>query len=41
MGPQPHTYGRGRFFRGRARGPFFAAGRYNGPGGDYARRPRV
>eukprot|EP00661_Eupelagonemidae_sp_cell13_P020469 gene20469-biopygen23568 len=33
MGPQPHTYGRGRFFRGRARGPFFAAGRYNGPGG--------
>eukprot|EP00661_Eupelagonemidae_sp_cell13_P020849 gene20849-biopygen23596 len=33
MGPQPHTYGRGRFFRGRARGPSFAAGRYNGPGG--------
>eukprot|EP00661_Eupelagonemidae_sp_cell13_P021475 gene21475-biopygen2661 len=32
MGPQPHTYGRGRFFRGRARGPFFAAGRYNPPG---------
>eukprot|EP00661_Eupelagonemidae_sp_cell13_P020639 gene20639-biopygen14642 len=33
MAPQPPTYGRGRFFRGRARGPFFAAGRYNGPGG--------
>eukprot|EP00661_Eupelagonemidae_sp_cell13_P019982 gene19982-biopygen22076 len=32
MGPQPHTYGRGRFFRGRARGPFFAAGRYNRQG---------
>eukprot|EP00661_Eupelagonemidae_sp_cell13_P020791 gene20791-biopygen16140 len=33
MGPQPHTYGRGRFFRGRARGPFFAAARYSGTGG--------
>eukprot|EP00661_Eupelagonemidae_sp_cell13_P021412 gene21412-biopygen16180 len=32
MGPQPHTYGRGRFFRGRARGPSLAAGRYSGPG---------
>eukprot|EP00661_Eupelagonemidae_sp_cell13_P021164 gene21164-biopygen23617 len=40
MGPQPHTYGRGRFFRGRARGPFFAAGRYNGPGGPLLQVPR-
>eukprot|EP00661_Eupelagonemidae_sp_cell13_P021165 gene21165-biopygen22161 len=39
MGPQPHTYGRGRFFRGRARGPFFAAGRYNGPGGPLLQVP--
>eukprot|EP00661_Eupelagonemidae_sp_cell13_P021343 gene21343-biopygen8640 len=32
MGPQPHTYGRGRFFRGRGGGPLFAAGRYSGQG---------
>eukprot|EP00661_Eupelagonemidae_sp_cell13_P020802 gene20802-biopygen7074 len=32
MGPQPHTYGRGRFFRGRARGPAFAAGLYSHKG---------
>eukprot|EP00661_Eupelagonemidae_sp_cell13_P020629 gene20629-biopygen16132 len=39
MGPQPHTYGRGRFFRGRARGPFFSAGRYNGKGGPLLQLP--
>eukprot|EP00661_Eupelagonemidae_sp_cell13_P021407 gene21407-biopygen19183 len=32
MGPQPHTYGPGRFFRGRARGGSFAAALYNRPG---------
>eukprot|EP00661_Eupelagonemidae_sp_cell13_P021347 gene21347-biopygen19175 len=33
MGPQPHTYGRGRFFRGRGGRPFFFAGRFSGTGG--------
>eukprot|EP00661_Eupelagonemidae_sp_cell13_P021489 gene21489-biopygen13197 len=33
MGPQPHTYGRCRFFRGRARGPSLAAGRFSHTGG--------
>eukprot|EP00661_Eupelagonemidae_sp_cell13_P020041 gene20041-biopygen22083 len=39
MGPQPHTYGRGRFFRGRAGGPFFAAGFFSGPGGPTLQLP--